>query len=81
MTADGTLELEDMHIELPDVSIGGVGMEDLQLDFFRDEDGDSVWRGQGNAVLRPGLRGRGRRTGRRRPAASRSATASSSARS
>ena len=36
-----------MHIALPDLSFGGVGMQDLQLDYFRDDNGDRVWRGQG----------------------------------
>jgi streptogramin lyase len=50
VTADGKLVLEDMHIKLPDVWIGGLETKDLQLDFAH-EDADSVWRGQGRLCV------------------------------
>ncbi len=54
MTGDGRLQLEDMHIELPDVNIGALELSDLKLDFTR-KDGDSVWRGQGELCLAIGI--------------------------
>jgi hypothetical protein len=50
VTAAGQLELEDMHIRLPDVWIGALETKDLQLDFTH-EGRDSVWRGQGRLCL------------------------------
>jgi streptogramin lyase len=50
VTAGGKLVLEDMHIKLPDVWIGGLETKDLQLDFAH-EGADSVWRGQGKLCV------------------------------